>query len=110
MDRRAKMPKSQRAKQFAPFDAVVGLRTALKEKEKICISRKEVSEDLAAEIDSVLKVLETGDNITIMYYDNPEENYIRITGKLKNINTQKQTLQISDDIICIDDICFIEKN
>ena len=32
---RAKMPRSQRAKQFAPFDALVGLRQALKEKEKI---------------------------------------------------------------------------
>ena len=32
---RAKMPRSQRAKQFAPFDAVVGLRAALKETEKL---------------------------------------------------------------------------
>ena len=31
---RAKMPPSQRAKQFMPFDAVAGLREALTEKER----------------------------------------------------------------------------
>lgn len=31
---RAKMPTSQRAKQFMPFDAVTGLREALTEKER----------------------------------------------------------------------------
>ena len=32
--KRAKMPPSQRAKQFLPFDAVAGLRQALTEKER----------------------------------------------------------------------------
>jgi hypothetical protein len=32
--RRAKMPVSQRAKQFMPFNAVVGLDAALREKER----------------------------------------------------------------------------
>ena len=31
---RAKMPISQRAKQFMPFDAVSGLREAIREKER----------------------------------------------------------------------------
>ncbi len=31
---RPKMPPSQRAKQFMPFDAVAGLRDALREKER----------------------------------------------------------------------------
>ena len=44
------MPRSQRAKQFAPFDALVGLRQALKEKEKIRVPRKEISEDMKVEI------------------------------------------------------------
>ena len=103
------MPKSQRAKQFAPFDAVVGLRRALKEKEKICISRKEVSEDLAVEIDRRLKSFETGDIITAVYYDDLEENYLQITGELKKINTQKRIIQVCNDTICIENIYFIEK-
>ena len=52
---RAKMPPSQRAKQFAPFDAVVGLRKALLEKEKIKVKRKELSEDMTDEINFTLK-------------------------------------------------------
>ena len=66
---RAKMPPGQRAKQFAPFDAVVGLRQALKEKEKIRLPRKEISEDMAEEIDRTLKKLVTDDIITSVWYN-----------------------------------------
>ena len=48
MNKRAKMPPSQRAKQFAPFDAVVGLRIALKEKELDALVRKEADAKLYA--------------------------------------------------------------
>ena len=60
---RAKMPRSQRAKQFAPFDAVVGLRQALREKEKIRVNRKELSEDMINEINDTLKNLDIGNNV-----------------------------------------------
>ena len=45
------MPPLQRAKQFAPFDALTGLRIALKEKEKIREERKIISEEKAEEIE-----------------------------------------------------------
>jgi hypothetical protein len=90
---RAKMPASQRAKHFAPFDAVVGLRQALKEKEKIRIARKELSEDMIEEINLKLKALEPGQTITIVWYDTLEENYIKTTGKLTKINLKKPKLR-----------------
>lgn len=101
---RAKMPRSQRAKQFAPFDALVGLRKALKEKEKIRVPRKEISEDMAEEIDRNLKILEIGKIITVVWYNVLEENYIQLTGECKKIDAQKRFIQIEKTDIYFDDI------
>lgn len=103
------MPPSQRAKQFAPFDALTGLRLALKEKEKIRVPRITVSEDIEQEINEVLIKLKIGDILTVVYYNAPEQEYLQLTGKVTVINRQKRILQIEDREIAIDDIyrCFI---
>ena len=101
---RAKMPRSQRAKQFAPFDALVGLRQALKEKEKIRVPRKEISEDMAEEINRALKNLGIGKIITVVWYNSLEQNYIQLTGEVKNIDEQKRFIQIEKTDIYFDDI------
>ena len=108
--KRAKMPRSQRAKQFAPFDALVGLRAALKEKEKIRVPRKEISDDMAEEIDRTLRSLETGKIVTVVWYNSLEENYNQITGEVKNADIQKKFLQIEHTHIYLDDIFSIEIN
>ena len=107
---RAKMPPSQRAKQFAPFDALTGLRQALKEKEKIRVPRREISEDMEEEINRELKSLEIGKIITIIWYNEIEQNYIQLTGEVKNVNAQKRYLQIEAIYIYFDDIYFIQIN
>ena len=101
---RTKMPRSQRAKQFAQFDALVGLRQALKEKEKIRVARKEISEDMAEEIDRNLKSLESGKIVTVVWYNSLEENYIQLTGECKKIDAQKRFIQIEKTDIYFDDI------
>lgn len=108
--KRAKMPRSQRAKQFAPFDALVGLRQALKEKEKIRVPRKEISEDMEEEIDRTLRSLEPGKIVTVVWYNSLEENYNQITGEVKNADIQKRFLQIEHTHIYLDDIFSIEIN
>lgn len=105
---RAKMPQSQRAKQFAPFDALTGLRAALKEKEKIRVKKKTVSEDMAREINEALLKLKTGDTATLIYYNCAEQQYFKIEGKVKSINNKKRTIQIEEVIINIDDIYWCE--
>lgn len=97
---RAKMPPSQRAKQFAPFDAVVGLRRALYEKERIRAPRKLLSEDMIEEIDRALKELNIYDIVTVTHYNNIEQKYIKTTGVIKKIDAQKHLLTIdTTDII-----------
>jgi len=107
---RAKMPPSQRAKQFAPFDAVVGLRQALKEKEKIRVPRKLISEDMAEEIDETLKSIVDGDVITVVFYNAPEQEYIQLTGEFKKINLQKRFILIEATEVFFEDIYSIEVN
>ena len=109
-NQRAKMPRSQRAKQFAPFDALVGLRQALKEKEKIRVPRKEISEDMEEEINRELKSLEIGKIITIVWYNEIEQNYIQLTGEVKKVDAQKRYLQIEAIYIYFDDIYSIQIN
>ena len=64
------MPASQRAKQFLPFDAVAGLRQALKMKEHEMglITRKELSEETAEEINEALETLRPGDHVSVAYF------------------------------------------
>lgn len=104
---RAKMPISQRAKQFAPFDAVVGLRAALKEKEQIKVEPKTVSDDMENEINNQLKNLKIGDVVTVIYYDTELQNYSEVNGKVKLIN--KKEIEILNTRIEIKDIYEIKK-
>ncbi len=98
------MPKSQRAKQFAPFDAVVGLRQALKEKEKIRVARKTVSDDMAEEINRTLLNMKTGDIVTVVYYYELEQEYKQITGKVALIDGKHRIIKVENTEINIDDI------
>lgn len=91
---RAKMPPSQRAKQFLPFDAVSGLRQALrmKEHEMGLISRKELSQEAQDEINEVLSTLRQGDRISVSFFsqENAEDDsgeIIHAEGILKSFST-----------------------
>ena len=99
-----KMPASQRAKQFAPFDAVVGLRAALKEREKIRLPRKIIADDLLEEINRTLCSIKVGDTVTLLCYNSFEQNYIQLTGRAQKINIKYRELKIGELIISFDDI------
>lgn len=101
-NKRPKMSISNRAKQFAPFDALKGFREALKAKEKIKMDKKELSEERAKEISDFLRNIKEGMLITIVYYSDGE--YIQLTGVVVKIEKQKRCLQIAETIIYFDDI------
>ncbi len=102
-----KMPRSQRAKQFAPFDAVVGLRDALKEKERITELRKTISDDLCDENNRILKNLRVGDKVSVSYYCSLKERYIHISGHVNKLLFKKQKLYIENAEISFKDIYII---
>lgn len=74
------MPLSQRAKQFAPFQALKGLNEAIANKERNIIPRRELTEDSIAEINKVLVSLERGIWVAVAYYSEFEMDYLQLTG------------------------------
>lgn len=101
---RAKMPISQRAKQFMPFDAVSGLRQALrmKEHEMGLISRKELSEETQDSINETLNILSPGDRVSVAYFsqENNEEDsgeIVCIEGELCGLDTISKTITVMPD-------------
>jgi hypothetical protein len=105
---RAKMPPSQRAKQFAPFDAVVGLRKALYEKERLREPRKTLSEEMVEEINNTLKILKPHDTVTVIHYKNTDQKYIKTTGEVLKIDPQTHSLTIELQEIFFENIYKIK--
>lgn len=91
---RAPMPRSKRAKQFQPFDALVGLREAIAAKERVTTPRKYLSEDAIAEINKTLNNLCKGQLVTVVYYGDYEQEYLQLTGQVFKIDPYWHTIQI----------------
>ena len=93
---RAPMPRSRRAKQFMPFDALTGLREAIAAKERVIEPRRSPSEDAIAEINETLVSLHKGEVITITYYGIYEQAYKQLTGPVTRIDSYWNSLQLGD--------------
>ena len=103
------MPPSKRAKQFAPFAAVKGLDEALAAKEKIRVPRRELSDDMAEQLNKELVSLKRGQIVTVVYYNAQEETYIQLTGMVAKLDEYERKLQITKTKIPFDDIVEIYK-
>ena len=100
-----KMPIEDRAKQFMPFAALKGLPDALAAKEKITVSKIELSEEMAEELDRQMHRLQKGSIASIVYFHKVE--YIKITGMVARIDETSRILQIVNTKIEFDDILEI---
>ena len=100
---RAPMPRSRRAKQFMPFDALTGLREAIAAKERVIEPRRYPSEDAIAEMNAKLLDLHKGQIITVVYYGDYEQRYLQLTGPVikvdpywHSIKTENITIDFSE--------------
>lgn len=106
---RMKMPRQNRAAQFAPFDALKGLQESLRlaEYEHERIEKGEVSEEQAEKISSVLQQLENNTKVKVKYfYDGYEREY---KGTIK-VDIYEQLLIMGGqkyDLDCLLDIDII---
>lgn len=102
----ANQTKADRAKIFMPFDAVKGFREALAEKERIVVPKIELSEERKEELDRRLRMIHTGDIVTVIYFHNGE--YVKLTGMVSKFSPSGRTLSIVNTRICFDDIRELE--
>ena len=96
------MSVSDRAKQFAPFAALKGLDTALRAKERIVVPRKELSEEMLAELNEKMLSVKKGELISVVHYESGE--YIKTSGMVSRIDETSRIIQIVNKKICFDDI------
>ena len=73
------MPPSQRAKQFAPFDAFKGLKEVIAQKGRILTPRRIPSEDAIAEINVQITTLKPCNVATVVHYCDYEREYHQLT-------------------------------
>ncbi len=97
----------ERAKQFLPFDAVKGLQFALREKENLCMSKVELSDEQIENISNLLGVMKIGDSIEVVYYDNKQ--YKKIQGKVTKISNVKKSIAIDNVEVFFIDIFSINR-
>ena len=102
------MNREDRAKQFAPFEALGGLRQALAEKE-LEHERKEkheVSEEATQIIQNTLLKIKKGDKAEILCYDNGY--YITVEGQINKIDYVYRYVVIGEGKIFFDDMYEIK--
>lgn len=98
------MIRQERAKQFAPFDALRGLREALakKEREHERQERGEVSEETAAEIEATLIKLKKGDRVRALIFD--DGYYVTVEGQVTNFDVTYRYIKVEDGKIPFSDL------
>lgn len=101
--------RASRAQIFQSFDALKGFREILKEKEKVVVPKKILSEDSLAELDYKIHLVRIGMIIQVTYYDKGQ--YIQIEGIVSKLNLDTKMIQIVKtklDLKSIVDIKFFE--
>lgn len=103
------MERIERAKIFAPFQALSGLEYALREKEKEIeyTKKKAVADDKIRSIDNSLKNLRCGDHISLFYYSGGKYEFF--SGKIISVNARMQKLIFPEKEIFFDDIYSLRR-
>ena len=103
---RVKMDRADRAKQFMPFDALRGLKEALREKERNIVPKIELTDDRKEVLDYRLHQVKKLDIITVVYFH--DQQYLKITGVVSRIDPIARILRIVNTKIDFDDIYDID--
>ncbi len=106
---RAPMPASRRAKQFAPFDALKGLKEAIAQKEHIPSPKRVLAEDAVLELNQQLSLLKKGSIVTVVYYCQYEQEYYQLTGPVIKVDSFWNYLQVGHMSIDFSEIAELEQ-
>ena len=101
---RPQMPMSDRAAQFAPFAALTGYDSAIKETGRLTDERIELDEEALAALDRkyqlLIEALDDAPEVTIIYF-RPDERkaggqYVSATGTVKKVDTFGRRILLQD--------------
>ncbi|MBD5132192.1 MAG: YolD-like family protein [Clostridiales bacterium] len=102
------MTRAERAKQFLAFDAMKGLREALKEKEEkhLRVEKRELTEETVKEISKMLARVQKHDRVEITCYRAYHE--VTVIGEVTKIDYALKFISLGDDKIFFEDIYEIK--
>ena len=94
----------ERAKLFAPFDAMKGLKEALRDREErhARVARHEISEEQAEENSRAILKLERG--MTVEVYCHHAFHDVIIRGRVTGLDLTRKMLSLDGENILFDDI------
>ena len=101
---RPQMPMSDRAAQFAPFAALTGYDSAIKETGRLTDERIELDEEALAALDRkyqlLMDTLDDTPEVTIIYFQPDERKaggqYVSATGTVKKVDTFGRRILLQD--------------
>lgn len=106
-NKREKMSRENRAKQFMPFDALRGFREAVEERGRIIVPKRDLSEEQKEELDRKLRQVQEKDIMTVEFFWNRE--YVQVTGMVSRIDEMNRELEIVNRRIAFDDISDLQR-
>lgn len=99
--------RNERAALFCPFDALKGLQELLRNKERIIVQPKSLSEDECVRLNHKIHQIRPGMLIRVVYYD--QNDYVLREGLVSKIDLEfSKTLWIVQEKIAIQNIVEIE--
>ena len=101
-----KMKRSERAKQFLPFDSLKGFYDLVHKEEKIITPRRILTDDELAILSFKYQQLAIGKMITIEHY--VVDGYVKTEGMIAKIDEVYHTIIIVNTVINFDDIVDID--
>lgn len=102
MERRGKMNREDRAKQFMPFAALKGYPEVLRKKEKIIVPKIEMSPEYQEELNRKLLRVEKNKIVTVIYFEKGE--YLKVTGMVSRLDETARLIKIVNTKIFFDDL------
>ena len=101
---RPQMPMSDRAAQFAPFAALTGYESAIKETGRLTDERIELDEEALTALDRkyqlLIEALDDAPEVTITYFQPDERKaggqYVSATGTVKKVDTFGRRILLQD--------------
>ena len=114
---RPQMPMSDRAAQFAPFAALTGYDSAIKETGRLTNERIELDEEALTALDRkyqlLMEALDEAPEVTITYFQPDERKaggkYVSATGAVKKVDDFERRITMRDGTrIPMDDVLSID--
>ena len=113
---RPRMPRQNRAKIFAPYQALKGFCETVHAKDTVYVCRLELSEYVKEDLDRKLRQLRRQDTVTVTWFrpkpgggDPDTGRYITATGTVERVDPVLHMLLLSGQKIPMDDIADLRE-